>query len=355
MIKNGFAALLIATGVGCMPAAATDVDLGSGLEPAPGDNPLTEANRFKKSGPWRIGVSLPGVGVSWVVQLLEETRHEATKFPQIAELVVLDAEWRPAKQVADLQDLAARNLDAIIVGPVTPQAVTAEIREISGKGIPVIVSNLAPEGDDFTTELLIGGEHFGRVGGEFIARTLGGRGNVWMFRGIAGNSEDEKRYNGAISAFEGTEIKVTAEVYGDWAYAKGKTLCENLLLSGAPVDAIWFSGGEMTKGCIEVFEEHGRPLVPMTGESNNGFLEVWKRTGVNAVAAVFPPSLGQATIKAAVALLEGERLHKSYIATPDPITENERDQLYRPDLNANYWFPSSLSEEKLQDLFKVRQ
>ena len=42
--------------------------------------------------------------------------------------------------------------------------------------------------------------------------------------------------------------------------------------SGQPVDGIWFSGADMTRACFDVFKEIGKPLVPMTGEANNGFL-----------------------------------------------------------------------------------
>ncbi len=56
--------------------------------------------------------------------------------------------------------------------------------------------------------------------------------------GVAGVGEETLRYNGFVKSLEGSDIKIGAEVFGDWNYAKGKQLCENLVLSGQPVDGI---------------------------------------------------------------------------------------------------------------------
>lgn len=43
----------------------------------------------------------------------------------------------------------------------------------------------------------------------------------------------------------------------------------------------------------------GKAFFPMTGEANNGFLRVWKSSGVKSVAPIFTPGLGAATVRAA--------------------------------------------------------
>jgi ribose transport system substrate-binding protein len=332
------------------PAWSEDVRLSAGLIPKAGST-KTAPNQFKKNPPWRIAISMPGVGNSWIVQMLEETKYEASKHKEIKELLVTDAEWKPEKQVADLEDLLTKNVDAVMVAPVTPTNCSAVIDKFAAKGIPVIIAGISAGTVAYTSNLITGGEAFGKTGGDFLVKELKGNGTVWMLRGPAGFAEDEGRYQGAVSAFKGTNIKIGAEVYADWSYAKGKQMCENLVLSGKPVDGIWFSGAEMTKGCIEVFQEFKKPLVPMTGEGNNGFLRVWKESGVKSIAPVFPSAMGQAQVQAVVGLLEGKQLYKDYHSVLPPITEANRDKYYRPDLNDNYWVPSALSERKLKELY----
>jgi ribose transport system substrate-binding protein len=331
--------------------SAGDVKLGAGLVPKAGSQ-KTAPNQFKKNAPWKIAISMPGVGNSWLVQMLEESKYEASKHKkEISQFIVVDAEWNPGKQVADLEDLLTKNVDAIIVYPVTPTSLTAIVDKIADRGIPVVSAGPVEGTNKLSTVLYIGREPFGRVGGEFLVKELKGKGTVWMIRGVAGVAEEEYRYQGAVSAFKGTDIKIGAEVYGDWSYAKGKQVCENLLMSGKPVDGIWFSGAEMTKGCIEVFKAMKKPLVPMTGECNNGFFRVWKASGVKAVAFIYPPTVGEAQVLAAIALLKGKQLYKEYVSVFPPITEKNLDKYYRPDLNENYWVPSGLPEAKLKELY----
>jgi ribose transport system substrate-binding protein len=327
-----------------------EIKLGAGIVPKAGVE-RTKKNQFKRNPPWRIAISMPGVGNSWIVQMLEETKYEASRHKEISEFIVVDAEWNPAKQVADLEDLLTKNVDAIIVFPVTPSSVSAVVDKIATRGIPVVSAGVLEGTNKQATILSIGRESFGRVGGEFLVKQLKGKGTVWMIRGVAGVAEEGFRYQGAVSAFKGTDIKIGAEVYGDWSYAKGKQVCENLVMSGKPVDGIWFSGAEMTKGCIEVFQEFKKPLVPMTGECNNGFFRVWKASGVKAVAFIYPPTVGEAQVKAAMELLKGKELYKEYVSDFPPITEQNLDKYYRPDLNDNYWVPSGLPEKKLKELY----
>ena len=98
----------------------------------------------------------------------------------------------------------------------------------------------------------------------------------------------------------------------------------------------------MTRACFDVFKEIGKPLVPMTGEANNGFLRAWKAAGADSIGPIFSPGLATSMVHAATALLEGKPLYTAYYSDPKPITAANFDQYYRPDLNDAFWFPSTL-------------
>jgi ribose transport system substrate-binding protein len=310
------------------------------------------AGTFQKEKPWTIGFSWPGVGNSWIIQTIQEIHYEADQNSDIAELKFSDAGWQPAKQVADIEDLLTSGIDALVVLPINPDLVKTQIETARSRGIPVIA--YTPEGTTLDADVVFygGGEFFGKVGGDFLVDRLGGKGTVWAFRGVAGSSDDITRYNGFTKALEGSDIKIGAEVYGDWNYAKSKQVCENLVATGQPVDGIWFSGAEMTRACLDVFTEIGKPLVPMTGENNNGFLRIWKDAGLDSAGPVFTPGLGPAMVRAAVALLDGKGLPTQFESDPAPITSENFDQLYRPDLSDAYWMPSTLPEDVLMETFK---
>jgi ribose transport system substrate-binding protein len=336
-----------------LAASAADVELLPNGLMAPASSDMVPAGKFKKAKPWVIGMSWPGVGNTWIVQTIQEIKYAASHDPDIKEFRFSEANWQPAKQVSDIEDLMAHKVDALIIVPISPELVKAQVAAATAAGIPVIVSATAgiavPEA---TVAVYAGGEAFGKTGGEFLRKKLKGKGVIWAFRGIAGSGEETARYNGLREALKGSDIKIGAEVYGDWNYAKAKGLCENLVASGQPVDGIWFSGADMTRACFDVFKEIGKPLVPMTGEANNGFLRAWKNAGADSIGPVFTPGLGVATVRAAVALLKGETMHKSYLSDPAPITAANFDKYYRPGLNDAFWFPSTLPEDVIKKDFK---
>jgi ribose transport system substrate-binding protein len=334
------------------PASADDVQLLPPSLMVPSSKDTVPAGTFKKDPPWTIGMSWPGVGNTWIVQTIQEIKYAGAQNPSVKEFRFVEANWQPAKQVADIEDLLAHKVDALIIVPISPEVVKAQVDAAVKAGIPVIVYGPSAAFPDATVTVFGGGEAFGKSGGEWLKDKLHGKGIVWAFRGIPASGEDVLRYNGFRDALKGTDIKIGAEVYGDWNYAKGKQLCENLVASGQPVDGIWFSGADMTRACFDVFKEIGKPLVPMTGEANNGFLRAWKAAGADSMGPIYTPGLGTATVKAAMALLEGKTLYKAYYSDPEPITAANFDKYYRPDLNDAYWFPSTLPENVIVDTFK---
>ncbi len=341
-------ALVAATALSATARAADVALLPNGLL-QPTSTEQTVPNQFKKAPPWRIGVSFGGVGNTWIVQMFQEMKYEASLHKEIGDFTIVEANWTPAKQVADVEDLITKKVDLIILAPISTAGGAPLVEKAAKAGIPVVV--FAGKAEQVATVIGAGGEVFGRQGGEYLRKELKGRGSVWAFRGVAGVDEETWRYEGFRKSLAGSDIKITHEVFGDWNYAKAKTLCENLVLSGESVDGIWFSGAEMTRACLDVFKDSGKALVPMTGEGNNGFLRAWKKTGVKSVAPVFTPGLGAAVVRASVALLEGKPLYKSYFSSPAPIGQGDIDRFYRPDLNDAYWVPSTLPDAKLKELF----
>lgn len=345
---------LAAAGVLAMSIAGTAGHAEDLLAPGlldPTTKEMTKADEFKKDGPWTIGMSFPGLGNTWIVQMVQETKFEAAQNDQIEDFIFTEAGWAPAKQVADLEDLIARKVDAIIVAPMAPASVKKQVDAAIAAGILVTTYGSSEGVLNSAVELNLGGKAFGRAGGEWLKKKLDGKGTIWAFRGIAGVNEETLRYEGLTEALEGTDIKIGAEVFGDWNYTKGKQLCENLVLSGQPVDAIWFSGADMTRACVDVFKDVGKPLVPMTGEGNNGFLRIWTENDLDSVAPIYTPGIGPALVRATVDLLEGKQLYKSYYSDPKPITNDTVKDYYRPDLNDAFWVTSTLPEDEIKKTF----
>ena len=70
--------------------------------------------KFKKAGPYTIGVAAGYMSNSWVVFCLQHIRWEASLHKDVKDVIVTDAAFNPGKQVADIEDLIAKNVSLII-------------------------------------------------------------------------------------------------------------------------------------------------------------------------------------------------------------------------------------------------
>lgn len=312
---------------------------------------MTEAGAYQKEGPWTVALVFPDLSNSWRVQAVEEARVAAAADDRIGELIVTNYQEDVAVMVSDMEDMLARGVDAILVHTGQVGLLGDAVAKANEAGIPVINFGQIDPDIDYASQMWAGGQSYGRTGGEWLAQKLPNGGDVWALRGIAGHSEDVARFEGMKAAIEGTGIEVTREDFGSWSYEGSKPLCESWVLSGDLPDAIWSSGADMTRACIDVFAELGTPPILMTGEGNNGLMRQWSEMGLDSVAASFPPSMFAVGLNGAAELLEGGQLAKVYWAEPEAITNENLAEYYQPDANDNLWLPTTLSDEKISELF----
>lgn len=342
------AALFVASAT--FAAAESSIELNPAIQPVEGSK--TQSYKPSKKDSFVIGLSNISVVNTWRVQMIEETKYEATLHPEIKEMIVTDAGGDASKQVSDIENLLERGIDALLVAPGSEVALNGVLDKAYKSGIPVIIfsSNAGPA--NYTIKILGDDRAFGTAGAEFLVKALGGKGNIIGIRGISGNSIDNDRWAGAEDVFKkNPDIKIVDTGFGDWSYDKGKQVCESLLTAHPDVVGVWSSGGAMTQACAEVLNENGLPQIPMTGEGNNGFLRIWQEMKLTSVAPQYPTWFGQQAVIAALRVLKGQPVAQDYLLRPPAITVDDVAKYYRSDLNDSYWVGSSLPDASLQKIY----
>jgi ribose transport system substrate-binding protein len=337
------------TGSGPAVAAgdAQALSLFKDMTPAGGAKEV-DTNRYKTDKKkLKIGYIDVGLVNSWRVQALGSAKQMAKKLG--VELIATDAGGDATKQISDAEDVLARGVDALLVSPVAPDALAPVIERAYDSGIPVIIWGSDAKTDKYTSKVVADDRYFGEAGGKKLVEDLGGKGKVIMLRGIAGNSVEKARYEGAVSAFAGTGIQIVGEEYGDWAFDKGKSTMETLLAAHPEIDGVWSSGAAMTRGAIQAFQEAGRPLVPMSGENLNGFLKLAAEKNLKTSAPQFPTWQGPEAVKLAVRALLGMPIKNSYLLRPAPVTDAQRAALQ--DVSDDYWVEDYLDQQQISEIF----
>jgi ribose transport system substrate-binding protein len=307
-------------------------------------------------GPWTIGYDIYFLGNSWSVQLAEEFKAAAAVHKdQIKNVVITESGGAADKEIANIEDMIAQKVDAIILTPNSPSALAPVCEKAMKAGIVVVLCAAKISTDQYTSLVTVDDTEFGKAGAEWLAKRLNGKGKVIALNGIPGISVNEERFQGAKDVFaKYPGIEIVGAAAANWDYATAKTAVSDLLQANPVIDGVWSQGGAMTLGAIEAFQAANRKLVPMTAEDNNGFLKVWARLkpqGFESIAVSKPTWLSARSLEVALDALSGKTVQKDIILPPPVITNDTVDKFARADLPDSFWTQSRLSDAQVQKLF----
>lgn len=301
----------------------------------------------------KVGYDIYYLGNSWSVQLYQEFKYNAeTAFADQIDVTYVESEGDISKQIANLEDLIAQEVDVIITTPNDTTALNATLQEAMDAGIKVILLAATIDGDSYDSLITVDEVEFGRVGAEWLVEQLGGEGKIVCLNGISGLSTSEQRYSGAKEVFDvNPGIEILAVEDAGWDYATGKTVMSDLLAAYPEIDGVWSQGGAMTLGAIEAFQAANREIVPMTGEDNNGLIKAWDELGSEGIGCAKPTWLSRVALETAVKMMNGETVEKDQIYPVQTITTDEIDQYVHPDLSDDVWCGTELPEDVLKEIF----
>ncbi|MDR3373334.1 MAG: ABC transporter substrate-binding protein [Ancalomicrobiaceae bacterium] len=312
--------------------------------------PSAAADKFK------IGYDIYFGGNSWSVQLYKEFQAEAERQSAKVDVTYTESELKADKQVANVEDLITKGVDAIILTPISPTAVIPVLKKAEAKHIKVVLLASKIKSQDYDALVTVDDVDFGKAGAEWLAKTLSGKGKIIALNGIAGISASDDRWAGAQDVFKKFPgIKVVGAIEASWDYAKAKVAVSNLLAANPEIDGIWSQGGGMTLGAIDAFQAAQRPLVPMTAEDNNGYLKRWaalKAGGFKSIAPSKPTWLGSEALLITLKLLNKESVPKDTVLPVPMITEDTLGKFVRADLSDSFWANTRLSDDQVRATFK---
>jgi len=268
-------------------------------------------SKYKKAGPYTIGFSNAGLGDSWRVVMLDSLKKAAGEHKdQIKHLYITDAGHDDAKQIADIQDLASRGVDLLIVSANTEKALDPAVSRVMKQGIPVVMVDRRIASDNFVTFVTASDQMEGRLWAQWIAEKLHGKGNIIILGGQAGSSPNEARVRAAMQVLDQyPDIKILDTVYSDWSPVKGKQVMQAAIAKyGKQIDAVLSMHGLQTPGSIEAFVEAGYKageIPPHTSADVNGALQMALKYKVPDLEVGYPPAMGGHAIESALKVLAG--------------------------------------------------
>jgi ribose transport system substrate-binding protein len=267
---------------------------------------LLSAGAAMAAGPYTIYLSNNFIGNDWRQQMERVAQVAANKAPLAGQvdLKIENVETNVQAQINSLNNIIRARPDAILIDAGSDTALNPTIQKACDAGILVISFDQVVTAD-CAYALESDWSLIPAVMAEWLAKTMGGKGKIFLDRGLAGAPISAQLENGYKAVLEKyPDIEIIGEYNGEYALGPEQAGVASLLAAHPEVDGILTQG--YGTGAMKALADAGRPLVPVTAFSYNGTAVSCAQTeGAKCIIGSNPGYLAAEAMKLAVSILDG--------------------------------------------------
>jgi len=220
-----------------------------------------------------------------------------------------------AQQIGVVQQFVASRVDAIVLAPLDDNALRGPVHSAAEHNIPVVIYDSALKGEvgkDFLSFVATNNRRGGELGGEELARVLGGKGKVVLLRYAEGSASTTEREAGFLAVMKknpGLEV-IQENRYAGPTISTAQDAALNLIDKIREADGIFCPNESSTQGMLLALRQTG--LVgkkKFVGFDASPFLlQALGKGDLQALVAQNPTRMGYLAVATAVKHLRGEKV-----------------------------------------------
>jgi ribose transport system substrate-binding protein len=287
-----------------------------------------------------LGVAIPAAthgftgGIVWWAN---EAKKELEKAHPDLKITIKTAA-NAGEQANQLQDLVTANkINALVVFPFESAALTKPVAQVKGKGVYVTVVDRGLT-DTSAQDAYVAGDNtaFGKIPAEYLAKAMGGKGNIVAMRGIATTLDNERMdaFNGVLK--NSPDIKLLDAKYANWNRDDAFKVMQDYLTRFKQIDAVWAADDDMAVGVLKAIDQAKRTDIKIVfgGAGAKGMIKTLmdgKDPRIQANVSYSPKFIYDAIKLTAEARLKNDKLPATTIIPSVLITKDNAKQFYFPD------------------------
>jgi ribose transport system substrate-binding protein len=226
-----------------------------------------------------------------------------------------------AQQIGVVQQFVASGVSAIVLAPLDDTALRTPVRSAAQHNIPVVIIDSLLKGQgggggkDFVSFVATNNRRGGELGGEELARLLGGKGKVVLLRyseGSASTAEREAGFLAVMKKHPGIAVTVDNR-YGGATVSSAQDAAMNLIDKIREADGIFCPNESTTQGMLLALRQTGlggkKKLVGF--DTSPFLLAALDKGDVHGLVAQNPTRMGYLGVVTAVKHLRGEKVDAS--------------------------------------------
>ena len=287
-----------------------------------------------------LGVAIPAAthgftgGIVWWAN--EAKKELEKKYPDLK--VTVKTAANAGEQANQLQDLmTVTKINALVIFPFESAALTKPVQQVHAKGVYVTVVDRGLT-DESGQDAYVAGDNtaFGKVPAEYIAKALGGKGEIVALRGIATTLDNERMdaFNGVMKNYPG--IKLLDAKYANWNRDDAFKTMQDYLTRFKHIDAVWAADDDMAVGVLKAIDQAKRADIKLVfgGAGAKGMIKTLMDGSdprIQANVSYSPKFIYDAIKLTAEARLKNEKLPPKTIIPSVLITKQSAKDFYFPD------------------------
>ena len=269
----------------------------------------------------KIGLIVSTLNNPFFVNLKEGAEAKAKELGY--ELLIMDSQNDPAKEVSNMEDMTSKGADIVLLNPVDSDAAIAAIRVANNLNTPVITLDRVANAGEVVSHIASDNVEGGKMAGKYIVEQLGGEGNIVELEGIAGSSAARDRGAGFNEGIKGSNLKVVAKQTADFDRTKGLTVMENILQGNKDIKAVFAHNDEMALGAQKALEDAGMNGIIVVGfDATDDAVKAVKAGKMAATVAQQPDLIGSLGVETAIKVLNNENVDAFIPVELQLVTKN---------------------------------
>lgn len=260
--------------------------------------------------PVKVGVSIQDLNNQYFVTM-KDALQKAAKAKNV-QLVFTDAHHDVLKQTHDVEDLVQQGVKLILLNPTDTVGIESAVTEAHKAGVIVVALDANAKGP---VDSFVGSKNVvaGATSCEYLAKALGGKGEVGILDGIpvVPILERKQGCRDALAKYPG--IKITTVQNGQQERAKALTVTENMLAANPRMVGLFSVNDGGAMGSYSAIKQSGRDvkLVSVDGspEAVKAILEPDSK--FIATTAQFPAQMATMALDVGLDKLAGKKVKSS--------------------------------------------
>jgi ribose transport system substrate-binding protein len=241
-----------------------------------------------------------------------------------------------AQQIAIVEQFVTEGVSGIVLAPLDNTALQRPVAAAMEKKIPVVIfdSGLKGEaGKDYVSFVATDNKKGGNLGGEHLAKLMGGKGNVVLLRYQVGSSSTMEREEGfleAVHKVSGLQMTVNNR-YSGATVGEAKTASMNIVDKLKEANGIFCPNESSTFGMLLALRQMNLAgKIRFIGfDTSPPLIEALQSGEIDALVAQDPTLMGYQGVKTLVAKLQGKEVPKAIDTGVRLIT---RENLNTPEI-----------------------